>query len=59
MSANEETELTAAGRMQAETNFHLCNVLNELQAAMPGVAPADRHNLLAALQIVKGVQERQ
>ena len=59
MSGNEETTAAAMERQQAETNFHLCNVVNELQAAMPGMKPADKHNLLAALQIVKGVRERQ
>jgi len=59
MSAIEDTKAAALEIQHAETDFHLCNVVNELQAAMPGLKPADQHNLLAALQIVKGVRERQ
>lgn len=44
---------------QAETNFHLCNAINELQAAVAGLDPHAAHNIQAAIQIAKGVKELQ
>ncbi len=44
---------------QAETNFHLSNAINELQAAVAGLDPHAAHNIQAAIQIAKGVKESQ
>lgn len=46
-------------KSQVETNYHLSNAINELQAAIAGLEPHAAHNIQAAIQIAKGVKESQ
>lgn len=55
MASSSEQKETS----QAETNFHLSNAINELQAAIAGLDPHAAHNIQAAIQIAKGVKELQ